>query len=273
VEHSRELARKILKEEGSKMKKKSFIDRTNTASTSFDPSSLPASESRRIIEADGIYYYCWFTAIAAECGEYLGELDTALLAYKSVRAMEDRQQQNGAGYFGNRSGIGVYTHENKTGNATGTEIGIASYALEECIAPTISTESKNSDRASSRPQITVTKTPANTPKAVARKKHTNSNDAADSSWIAMATKNHHVSANHPLGIRRSKNTLFSPVPYIDGPILSPALSLPRNYDYDHDLVCNGNVLRNTKRSSTDSKIGNDLVPYGTLEERIHRCSS
>jgi len=287
VEHTRDLARKILKEEGSTMKKKhnkSFVSRTNTSNNYyFDPSSLPASESRRSIETDGIYYYCWFTAIAAECGEYLGDLDTALLAYKSIRAMEDRLWQNNA----DAGSASVYACRNQSGEGAENDIEnkmrIDGCALEECIARTISKGSDNSEPASncSSPQITVTKTPANTPNAMARKKHANNNnnDAAGSSCMAMANKNHHtsasanvnVNANHPVVIRRSRKALFSPVRVAPAGLL---LLSP-----DSGLVVRGssdvNVLRNTKRSSSnsDSKSGNDLVPSGTLEERIRRCSS
>ena len=80
VEKTSHLARKILKEEGSSMKKK------------LDEKIIKGSleEARRRIETDGIYYYCLFTAIAAECEEFLGDLEKASLAYKSIRAMEQR---------------------------------------------------------------------------------------------------------------------------------------------------------------------------------------
>ena len=291
VEHTQDLARKILKEEGSAMKKKhnkSFVNRTNTSNNCYShPSSLRACESRRSIETDGIYFYCWFTAVAAECGECLGDLDTALLAYKSIRAMEDRLWQNNA----DAGSTGVYACRNQSGegaeNKIENELRIDGRALEESIACTISKGSDNFEPhgKGGNSQITVTKISANTPNSMASKKHANnnnsssSNDAAGSGWMAMAIKNRHASSsanasvnantNHPIAIRRSRKVLSGPrVAPVGLLLLSP----------DSDLVVRGsrdaNVLRNTKRSScnSDSKIGNRLVPSGTLEERIRRCS-
>mmetsp|Transcript_6909 Transcript_6909/g.16862 ORF Transcript_6909/g.16862 Transcript_6909/m.16862 type:complete len:368 (-) Transcript_6909:2057-3160(-) len=118
VEKTSHLACKILKEEGSRMKKK--LDDANTKDS--------LEEARRSIETDGISYYCLFTAIAAECGEFLGDLEKASLAYKSIRAMEQRDASIASRIYGSNI--------------------------------------KGSAKSSS---ITVTKTPANTPTALARK--------------------------------------------------------------------------------------------------------
>lgn len=49
--------------------------------------------------AVGVYYYCWFTAVAAECCEFLGYRELALLAYKSVRSMEDKGRHGRLGVY------------------------------------------------------------------------------------------------------------------------------------------------------------------------------
>lgn len=164
AKHTSNLARKILKEEGSHMKKKHGNE-----------------DSRRCLETDGIHYYCFFTAIAAECSEFLGNTDKALLAYKSIRAMEQRQNEDK-----DEANVG----------------GVYSSNMPTTLC--------------SSPKVTITKTPANTPTSIGRKG------------------------------RRS--SLFSPKGVAKGLRSNPA------------------------NRGVPSKIGNDLVLPGTLEERILRCT-
>ena len=212
VTHTSHLARKILKEEGTNMKKKK---KQNT-------NVLDALESPRSIEADGIYYYCVFTAIAAECAECLGDQDKALMAYKSIRAMEDRQKKDNAGGFCSvptgSSSCGVYS--------TRTD------RMETKRSGTFSNGPNSSG--SNSPTITVTKTPTNTPKALARKKSCNGKGRINHATCSS-------NANH------RRNSFFSP----------RVLALPFHNSVNDDIT---------------SKIGNDLVLPGTLEERILRCS-
>ena len=181
VEHTLYLARKILKEGGSDMKKKK-------------PNEASQTLRRKSIEADGLYYYCFFTAIAAECCELLDDHDRAMLAYKSIRAMQDRQQLSES-----NAGCIIYT--------------------DHRMAPPVA--------AYGSPVATLTKTPANTP----TRTPSNASKPSNDEWI-----NFH--ANMSASNRRS------------------SLMLP---------------LRDSLET-INSKIGNDLVLPGTLEERILRCS-
>ena len=182
VEHTLYLARKILKEGGSDMKKKK-------------PNEASQTLRRKNIEADGLYYYCFFTAIAAECCELLDDHDRAMLAYKSIRAMQDRQQLSES----NAGCVVVYT--------------------DHRMAPPVA--------AYGSPVATLTKTPANTPTRNPSSASKPSNDEWISFHANMSTSNRRSSLMLPL--RDSLETI-------------------------------------------NSKIGNDLVLPGTLEERILRCS-
>ena len=234
------LARKILKEAGSVMKQNvAVVQPTSSSSTSYDPSSASNLGSRRMVEADGIYYYCYFTAIAAECSEYLGDQKTALLAYKSIRALEDRQLETFAGDSVKRS-VSIYASKGET--------GFESRIVEENFTTTISGHI-------SSPKVTGTKTPANTPEPDARKKHAKRNDVTACSQIAVPTKNGHNSATYSLCNRRNENSLFSAVK-----VKPSSVSL------------GSGRIDNSKNCTTDSRIGNGLIPFGTLEERIRRCS-
>ncbi len=181
VEHTLYLARKILKEGGSVMKKKK-------------PNEAGQTLRRKSIEADGLYYYCFFTAIAAECCELLDDHDRAMLAYKSIRAMQDRQQPSES-----NGGSVVYTDR-------------------RMVPPVVAYGS---------PVATLTKTPANTP----TRAPSNSSKPTNEEWISF----------HANMCTNRRNSVTLP-------------------------------LRDSLET-INSKIGNDLVLPGTLEERILRCSA
>ena len=262
VQHARELACKILKEEGTIMKKQitPLVNLASTDSTSFHPSFSSHLKARSMIEAESMYSYCCFTAIAAECCEYLGNLDTALLAYKSIRAIQDRQRQrqNDAGYIGNKSVFSIYAHFDQILEGTKNETGADGCVLEQCVLPTTFAKSNHVIDASGSPRMNITKTPANTPNTMARKKHANDNGITNIHFGTMFHEN----------IPSIKKNLSSSFPSIDNPTVSPGTSPFRGVD----LVTDGAISFTTKRSSINSKIGNDLIPSGTLEERIRRCS-
>jgi len=174
-----------------------------------DSSFLQTCDSRRGVEIDGIYYYCWFTAIAAECGEHLVDLNTALLAYKSIRAMEDRR------YISIRPSTGIYPGERGTEN----EVTFESPAILTEL--TCHPSSSSSSGRSSSPRITITKTPANTPIAPGRKA-SSSNEDKGSNWASIGT------INHSFDTKRNRNPLFSPIPSIGGKRVSSTSSLFRD---------------------------------------------
>lgn len=103
VEQTRELARRILKEAGRTMEKNKARD-----GDANDFGDGDASSAMKMLASDGIHYYCWFTAITAECGEYLGDYEMARLAYKNVQAMKDRHHHHKrviAGNFNANGGV------------------------------------------------------------------------------------------------------------------------------------------------------------------------
>jgi len=313
VELTRELARKILREAGSAMKKKTTtIDRekpfganagldtganagqsstTGTNGSEDAPSFVSPSVARRSLEADGIYYYCWFTAIAAECGEYLGDLDTARLAYKSVRAMEDRQQRlDSRGATKSYNVVGVYpsgertvvegrSHQRDRENRAGVDDSVVDRD-QGLFYPNLRSglsdpggSSKESENAASSPRTTVTRTPANTPNAALRKKQRKEiATTTPKELVATIAEDNHTTTSR-VGNGHGASLLSPVLPSTDLASSLAKWPLPRSFlgAGDGSSFPGSAVLRRAG-GGTGSKIGNDLVPPGTLEERIFRCS-
>ena len=205
-------------------------------------SSIKTAAAAVAIASDGIYYYCSFTAIAAECGEYLGDHEMARLAYKSVKAMEDkrcrRKKKVGSTYCSVGVGVGVGSSVYNSGTSDGDSDENRSI-VNDCNnknnrvspyihlkGPTITVPTTSSasipmegfNGGGDSLKITITKTPANTPNAIIRKKQkhgTAATAASDgvgvSSWVAMAARNKRSANTTTTTTRRNNNFLFSPV--------------------------------------------------------------
>mmetsp|Transcript_18722 Transcript_18722/g.43338 ORF Transcript_18722/g.43338 Transcript_18722/m.43338 type:complete len:471 (+) Transcript_18722:1537-2949(+) len=186
LQHTRELACKILEEEGSIMKKHNttLVDLAITDGTFFHPSF---SYRLKAIKADNDSSYSWFTAIAVECNENLDDLDTASLVYKSIRAIQDRerQQQHDAGYSGNKKGV-PRIYAQRDGILEGTKKTLAEGSVLEERIPLKSLDVCGS------PQMNITRTPANTPNAVARKKHAEGDSVSNLRFGTMIHKHNYA---------------------------------------------------------------------------------
>jgi hypothetical protein len=197
-------------------------------------------------------YYCWFTAIAGECSEALGDTVCANLAYKSIAKLEsllllfppndgmmDRGSEDGKNtiycrhYFvyGSHTGRGggnKHTNDMTTLDENEVNDNVGRFVLKGMGQPTFG---RNRYHFAMPP----------------RSDNTNNEWFGDDSLIVVAG------------------------PPIVGAGVPP--TLPNHHGYNSNQK---NVTTTTTTDTTictDSKIGNGLVPHGTLMERIRRTGS
>jgi hypothetical protein len=194
--------------------------------------------------------YAWFTTFAAECSELLGDIHLAHLAYKSVDSILKRRRQT------HHSNKGWSSSSRSRSNTASTTTSRDRNYAAVIVPPTPSTS----------PFPSHHKTIRGAGSSITKSKKTDS---------STAIKDNTVGEGRMEVPTMTIKVLIDEDDSNDSPVIPDTAAA--SYSVGHHMT-----RRTTYRRASwlaysilhpDSKVGNYLVPPGTLEERIHRTTA